>query len=285
MIRTILFRLGHLGILISLCGASLVYSFDVLSGHAGDFAGPLFALLTVFVVYNFDHLRDSQRTDKESTPERARYMHRYAGLFRILIGSCAIGFVAAAWFHRPAFLGIGAFYVLSGLFYVLPLLPGKRVKRLKDIPLFKNFYVPACWLILPLYSQVDFRRLDADLALTLALGYFFLRLFISCTTGDIRDLKADAAANVKTVATLTSRANTFRLLLGLNLASIGLIGAACLRQVWPVESLIMIFPVAYIMALLRIMELHPGQGEFISEIFDFELMAYGPVLLALSLIR
>jgi 4-hydroxybenzoate polyprenyltransferase len=277
MIKTVLFRLGHLGFLIGWAGASIVFSFNVLSGHQGAWLGPVFAFLMVFVVYNFDHLRDSQRTDKSSTPLRSQYMYRYERLFRFLIGMCALGFFILALAYRPFFIGVGIFYVLSGAFYVMPWLPGKRIKRLKDIPFFKNVYVPLCWLILILYSQVDLRHPNA--AVGMAVAYFLVRLLVSVTTGDIRDLKADKEAGMKTIAIWVGRKNAGRFLQSLNILSIGMILFACLRHIWPVYALIMIVPVVYIMVLLRILDVHPGQGEFVSEIYDFEFISYGPILL------
>ena len=257
--------------------ASVVYYLNALAGHPHAHLGPVLAFLTVFVIYNFDHLRDSRGFDQASTPERARYMIRYERLFRTLIALSGAGYVALAAAFRPMALAIGAFYVASGSMYVIPFLPGKRIRRLKDIPFFKNVYVPACWLILILYSETDLR--DYGTALLLGVGFLFIRLLISATTGDIRDLQGDIAAKLKTIATALGRKKALRLLQALNGLSIAWILFSCLRGFWLMSALAMIGPVLYIISLLRILERDPAQGEFVAEIFDFELISYGPLML------
>ncbi|MEO7424218.1 MAG: UbiA family prenyltransferase [Fibrobacteria bacterium] len=280
-IRLILFRLGHLGFLIASCGFSFVYFFNVLTGHPRAFLGPILAFLTVFVVYNFDHLRDSHGFDRASTPERARYMIRYEKVFRGLIAASGAGYLALAAAFRPWALAIGAFYALSGGLYVLPFLPGPRIRRLKDIPFFKNVYVPACWLILILYSKADWHSFGA--AERLGMGFLFPRLIVSVATGDIRDQHGDSAANLRTIATALGGRGAMYLLQSLNVLSVAWIAFACLRGYWPMAALTMIGPVLYIVGLLAVMGRYPSQGEFVSEIFDFELISYGPLMLLATL--
>jgi 4-hydroxybenzoate polyprenyltransferase len=276
-LRLLLFRLGHLGFLIAFCGFSFPYFFNVLAGRPNALLGPILSFLTVFVFYNFDHLRDSRGFDQASTPLRAEYMLRYEKLFRILIVPAGVAYLALAAAFRPWALAVGAFYAVSSLLYVLPFLPGKRIKRLKDIPFFKNVYVPACWLIQVLYSDADLRYPAA--AVLSGIGFLFLRLAVSVATGDIRDLQGDLKAGLRTIATALGRKNAYRLLQSLNVVSIAWILFACLRGYWPMAALAMIGPVLYVIWLLRTMERDPSQGEFVSEIFDFELIAYAPLML------
>jgi 4-hydroxybenzoate polyprenyltransferase len=275
--RLILFRLGHLGFLIASSGASYVYFINVLTGHPHAYFGTVLAFLTVFVVYNFDHLRDSHGFDLASTPERARYMLRYKGLFRFLIVASGAVYVALAAAFRPWALATGALFAAFGILYVMPFLPGKRIRRLKDIPFFKNFFVPTCWLILVLYADADFQEYGT--AALLGLGFLFLRELVSTTTGDIRDLQGDLAAGLTTLATAFGRGKALAVLQALNGLSIALILFACLGGYWPVPALAAIGPVLYIVWLLRILERNPAQGEFVSEIFDFEIISYGPLML------
>lgn len=275
--RLILFRLGHLGFLVASCGASYAFFFNALAGYPRSYLGPVLTFLTVFVFYNFDHLRGSRGLDRVSTPERAEYMMRYEGLFRILIAVSAAGFVALAAIFRPWALAIGAFFAVCSLLYVIPFMPGTRTRRLKDIPFFKNLYVPACWLILILFSETDLRNYGP--AELLGIGFLFLRMAVSVATGDIRDLYGDFAANVTTLATAFGRRSTLHLLQYLNGFSILWILFACLGGYWPLAALAMIGPVLYIVQLLRIMERDPAQSEFVAEIFDFELISYGPLML------
>lgn len=276
-LRIVLFRLGHLGFLVASCGASIGLFFNVLAGRPRGYLGPLFSFLTVFVFYNFDHLRDSRGFDRASTPERARYMIRYEGMFRILIAASASGYVILALAVRPWALAIGAFFAVASILYVIPFMPGKRIRRLKDIPFFKNLYVPLCWLILILYSEADAGNYGA--AEMLGVGFVFLRFAISVSTGDIRDLQGDLAARLTTIATGLGRRRALYLLQALNGLSIAWILFACLRGYWPMACLAMMAPVLYIVGLLRVIERDPSQSEFAAEIFDFEIIAYGPLML------
>jgi 4-hydroxybenzoate polyprenyltransferase len=276
-LRNLVFRLGHLGLLIASCGASYVVFFDALGGRHQGFLGPVLSFLTVFALYNFDHLRDSRGFDIASTPERARYMARLDKLFRILIGASMALYVALAVAYRPWALLVGVFYTLCTGLYVLPVLPGKRIRRLKDIPFFKNIYVPACWLILVLYSSAELGHYGAPLLW--GMGFMFLRMSVSTATGDIRDEVGDRAANVTTIVTALGRKKGLLLLRSLNVFSIAWIIFGCLRGYWPMVAMVMIVPVLYILWLHRIMERNPSQGEFVSEVYDFEIISYGPIMI------
>lgn len=275
-LRQLVFRLGHLGFLIASCGASFVVFFDALGGRHG-LLGPVLSFLTIFALYNFDHLRDSRGFDKASTPERARYMIRFDRAFRILIGASVLLYVAFAIAYRPWALLVGVFYTLCTGLYVLPVLPGKRIRRLKDIPFFKNVYVPACLLTLVLYSSTELVSYGA--ALIWGIIFIFLRLMVSVATGDVRDEAGDRAANLTTIVTALGHKNGLRLLHFLNGLSIAWIIFGCLRGYWPMAAMVIIAPVFYIIWLLRIMERDPSQGEFVAEIYDFEIISYGPLMI------
>src|SRR5690554_6262214 len=212
-------------IYISLAAAALAVQAYYLLGareflwRAPDWWGP--ALLIFFAtlgVYNLDRLLSASHEDAAALSARHRWIHaRQPGLwglvyFSIFAGAATLIFVPMRVLAALVPLGVIA------LAYSVPLL-GKRFsrapnsektrRRLKDIPGLKIFLIALVWaavsVLLPaLHAGVPLG--SEDVALTFLARMVFI--FAITLPFDIRDMRGDARAGIRTLPMVLGPART-----------------------------------------------------------------------------
>ena len=282
--RGALRRLLQLNVLLALGASSVVAATALLAATPVSRVALLAAFCGVFAVYNFDRLADDSPAEGRSTPERRAAVLRSRSILRLLIplalvivavSGATAGLGALAW--ALAFPLLGVLYVLP----VLPVLPLGRVRRLKDVPLLKSFYVPACWCAFVGLSIAASDGRGAPAVWCFA-AFVYLRCYVSGYLGDIRDADDDAQAGVRTLAQKLGVARSHRLLKRLHLASVTLVLLAVVLGFMPSTALGLLGPAALGYAIYRAFERHPSQHERLFELYDLELVSYAPSLLLLG---
>ena len=153
-------------------------------------------LLLVWKVYLLDRTIEHPEDESRSSGNAAAFVRRFRpACLALLAVLCAL----QAWLiaREPRLLGCIAVSLGSSLFYFvkLPLLR----KRAKEIPYFKCFYLASCALmsVVAFTPGIAWTFSAGDVA---ALALCFVLLFLNFSLYDIKDLEADARANIKTLA-------------------------------------------------------------------------------------
>ncbi len=267
----------QLNLLVGLSAASIAVAASVLTGFAPSWTGGFVAFALTFAVYNFDRIADDTQSEGQSTPERSATVQRTRWWMRLVIPALLLAAVGLAGLHGLRTLVWTLTFPALGFAYVLPLLPGK-LRRPKDLPYFKGFYVAACWvLFVPIglaFAGADLSAPGASLA-----AFVFLRAFASTYLGDLRDLHEDTDAGIATLARALGETGSHRLLDALHITSALIVLASISVGVLPATSAILLAPAAFGFGLYRYYRRHPERHELIFELYDLEVVSYAPLLM------
>ncbi|MDR3680933.1 MAG: hypothetical protein P4L41_13290 [Flavipsychrobacter sp.] len=215
----------------------------LVSGSIPAFINPLHLLIfgATLAVYNTHILV------KKPTPERAELyawtLHNKYWLYFFLAAGATM--CIASLFFMPT--GVIVACVVMGLFafgYSLPLLPFKKVKRMRDIGIVKILVLAGVWTtvttILPvLYLHKRISSYPYE---------FFIRLiFISilCIAFDVRDIAADSRANVNTVPVLLGVKKSYKVM-NIGIVLFILLGSVQYLRIFHVEQFVGIFITALV---------------------------------------
>ncbi len=226
------------------CATGLCMSTErLVSGGIPAFINPLHLLVfgATLAVYNTHILV------KKPTPERTELYawtqrNKYWLYFFLMAGSAGC---IASLFFMPT--GVIIACVVMGLFafgYSLPLLPFKKLKRMRDVGIIKILVLASVWTtvttILPvlyLHKQISSYPYE-----------FFIRLiFISilCIAFDVRDIEADSRANVNTVPVLIGVKKSYKVM-NIGIVLFILLGSVQYLRIFHVEQFVGIFITALV---------------------------------------
>lgn len=275
-------RAMQLNLLLACGGASIAATAAFAAGATPSASGVVVAFASVFAVYNFDRLADRSPAEGRSTPERRAAMQRWHAVLRVsVLVAALLVVVLGAWVSAAAFAWTVAFPLL-GLVYVLPLRNRGAIRRLKDVPYLKAFYVTACWIELVAVSLSHGGQHVTPAVIGFA-AFAYARCFISANLGDLRDVDDDAEAGIRTLPQLWGRRGTLRVLEAVHwISAAGLLVLVGLEVV-PAAMLGLLVPVALGYAIFRACVRRPDQYELLLELVDFELALYAPAWALASL--
>lgn len=271
--------LGRFGLLIAASALSLVAFGAHVSGAPLRGLHLFGAFACVFFVYNLDHTagggEDKEHTGRVASVRRFRYPLSIATI------AVPLAYAGLALALEPHSLFYGLPCVAGVFIYSLPTLPLGRYRRIKDIPLAKNVYVPALWTTLLMFSE-PWRSSDALWLtwITLTSLFVFARIFIGVLANDLRDAHGDAAAGLVTSTHVLGPMTVIRLGDAINVASAGLLAALAYLRHEPILWLLWagcIYSSRLMRALARATTTE--EKEWVGEIWDFEYLAIGAVAL------
>jgi 4-hydroxybenzoate polyprenyltransferase len=273
----------QLNLLLSAGAGSIVAATAWLVSSSPSPVALAAACCGVFGIYNFDRLADASPAEGRSTPERRATVVRTRSVVRVLaLVALLVVVVAGATGGLRVFVAALAFPLL-GLAYVLPILPFSRARRLKDVPLLKSFYVPACWCVFAVLSVTACRAAWTPAAFCF-VAFLYLRTYVSGYLGDIRDAADDAEAGVRTLAQVLGGSRSHRLIARLHAASALLVLLAIAIGWMPWAAVGLLLPAAFGYAVYRAYVRRPQRHEILFEIYDIELLGYAPSLLLAALL-
>jgi len=261
-------------LVIAAAAVSVVASTALLADRPVPMGASVAAFTSAFAVYNFDRLADKTVNDGSSSPQRAALLRRFrAAVVAAVWVACLVmfgvaisaGFVGALWVLA---------FPLGGLLYVVPLFAGKR---LKDIPYLKSLYVPVCWCTF-VGQAASLGSIEFGAELAVFTAFFFLRAFASAAVGDIRDVEADRAAGVQTLIVALGRDRGAHLIAAVHAASISVLVVAASLSLVPAGTTALAIPAMFGYACFCRIAARPERSEFSHDLYDFEVVAYAPML-------
>ncbi len=264
-----------LNVVLALGAASLVVATAVIGGQPIPWLAAAAAWASVFAVYNFDRLADRTPADGETSPRRRALLQRRARIVATALAAAAGFVVAVCLAMRGAYALWTLAFPIAGVAYVLPLLGGRR---LKDIPYLKSVYVPACWCLFVAQAVAAGDGVWTTSTLAFA-GFTFARIFVSAYLGDLRDLEQDATTGVRTLAVALGRERSVRFLYAWQaLTAVAWLGVVALGGV-PAAAVLLLVPSALAVVGFRVWLSRPADPELVLELYDFELVGFGVILL------
>ena len=223
---------------LCIAAVSMVYLSSVLQDIPVSPAACLIMFLVTFSVYNLNRKTDEDE-DAINHSKRYAFTKKYAKvLMGLSIGTYIVAFLIAGMYGIMAVV-ITAIPLVNGILYSIPFLPrGFRYRRLKDIPVVKNFIVGLAWALpVALMPIACAGFLPGEM--TIAVGFlFFLLSFIDSTVFDIRDVRGDAETGVKTIPVILGIPLTRILLSVMNAMGIGTVLVLCNGYLSIVETAI-----------------------------------------------
>ena len=266
--------IGQTSILIALGALGITCASAVLLGKQPTWEMALLPFLCTYCVYNFDRLSDKSGADQQSTPQRTAAIKRCQRWMKISVIAAFLSMIGLALSGGLLTLLITLAFPLTGMLYVLPILPFHQIKRLKDIPLLKSFYVPACWCLLVVLA-LHLGQIDWFQPATLFIfAFVYLRIFLGASIGDIRDLDADRAVGVQTLTGFLGLARSHRMVTALHLFSPILVITAVWAAWVPVTALGLIAPCLFGFWVYKLFCAQPENREFLGYFYDIEYISY-----------
>lgn len=180
----------------------MAYTSCFIQGISWTIPVAVVMFLIVFSVYNLN-----RKTDEVEDALNHERRFRITKKFERHLFVAAIGAYLAA-LTIAAFYGIAAFCVvaipfISGIFYSVPVLPkwcGYR--RLKEIPVMKNFVVSISWALAFSLVPVYLGASGPGAASLIVFLFIFCWTFVASVLPDIRDRTGDFASGVATIPVL-----------------------------------------------------------------------------------
>jgi (E)-4-hydroxy-3-methyl-but-2-enyl pyrophosphate reductase len=219
--RKLVWLLLATNLYVSVAGGTLAWASGFLQGIAPRFTHFLMAAGYLFAMHNLNRYIE-QRAKKFNDPGRAFFQQRYRGplLAASVVG---LGSALAAAFNlgRGPFLALAAMSTL-GILYRFRFIPRPlsaliRVRRLKEIPGSKTFFVATAWafvtVLLPAWGA------DAVTLLTWGtLLFIMVFMYIRSAMFDVLEVQGDRIVGKETLPVFIGEKKTLkllRLLLGL----------------------------------------------------------------------
>lgn len=258
---------------LCIAAVSMVYLSSVLQDISLSLPACLIMFLVTFSVYNLNRTTDEEE-DAINHSRRYAFTKKYAN---VLMGLSIATYIAAfliAGMYGILAVAITAIPLINGILYSIPFLPrGFRYRRLKDIPVVKNFIVGLAWALpVALLPIACAGFLPGEM--TIAVGFlFFLLSFIDSTVFDIRDVQGDAETGVATIPVILGIQRTRILLSIMNGIGIGMILILCSGCLTPVETAIIAGIAIYVQGYILFFN-----GAELSRIL-YDLIADGQYLL------
>jgi 4-hydroxybenzoate polyprenyltransferase len=241
--------------------------------------------LIVFSVYNFNRKTD-EAEDALNHERRFRITKKFEHhLFIASLGAYLVALIIAAFHGMAAFLVV-TIPLMSGIVYSVPILPKWcTYRRLKEIPVMKNFVVSTAWALafslVPVY-------LDAA---TPGARSFIVFLFIFCWTfvasvlPDIRDRSGDSATGVATIPVLVGVERSRSILTIINISA-GIVIFVLGSAVIPVLAVgIILISISYSQACILSID-RTSENDLLCDIVsDGQFLTIGGLCLVISSVQ
>lgn len=192
----------HSNIFISLAAVSLTIATQIQLGMAPQWHPYLFIIFfaTLFE-YNIHRLITVIKNKDALDTEKHGWVKNNLYKFYLLVFLSVAGFLSVAFLAKKEVLIALAPIAVLTILYSLPFFEGEKIIfRLRDIPFLKIFLIAFVWsvstILLPvIQSGISFKKIDI---VTMLLERF-LFIFAITIPFDIRDMKDDRQAGLKTI--------------------------------------------------------------------------------------
>ncbi|NYT01633.1 MAG: UbiA family prenyltransferase [Methanosarcinales archaeon] len=198
--------------------------------------------LVSFCVYSLDKVAD-MNNDLTNMPERCGFL---AGRRNTVIAyslAAYAGALAIVWMIEPMALPVVFVPFIANAFYGTKLIPG--LPRLKDIPVMKNVIVAIAWSLTTILIAGYQILFTAPEVVAMVIYFMLIKTFIDTVLYDVRDVKGDREAGVRTMPALLGERKTIIVLLLLNSTLLPWTMLAH-ESVRPLAAILTIYGYAYI---------------------------------------
>lgn len=217
---------AHCGVIIGLSGVGVMTTACLLLGGLPPFRLLVMAFCVASSSYAIDRIVDRGRDADHVI--RTRHLPNTRALATVSAalfgGAVALGLSS----ERPVTGVLTLVFPVSVTLYVVPWmhrLNGRfqraGLRRIKDIPFAKPFYVPGCWALMVVWAAPFFPG-AAGSQVALAMLFLYPSLFITAAACDIRDEHADRAAGIRTFPVVLGRSRAIFMLQTVQVASMSL---------------------------------------------------------------
>jgi (E)-4-hydroxy-3-methyl-but-2-enyl pyrophosphate reductase len=215
LLRRTLWLLLFTNLYVSLASGALAWASGFLQGIAPQFSHFLMAAGYVFAMHNLNRFID-QRSKKYNDPHRALFQQRYRWpLFAAALGSLGVALLAAHSLGSGPFLMMATMSLLGILyryrFIPRPLAMLIKVRRLKEIPGSKTFFVALAWsfvtVLLPAWGAgaVSARTWGV-------LLFIMLVVYVRSAMFDVMEMLGDRIVGKETLPVFIGEKKTLKLL-------------------------------------------------------------------------
>jgi len=198
--------------------------------------------LISFCVYSLDKVADVNN-DRTNMPERCGFLAGRRNMVIAYSFAAYIGALAIVWMIEPMAVPVVFIPFLANAFYGTKLISG--VPRLKDIPVMKNLIVAIAWSLTTILIAGYQVLFSAPFMVGMVVYFMLIKTFIDTVLYDVRDVKGDREAGVKTMPVLLGEKKTIAALLLLNSTLIPWIMLAH-ESVRPLAAILTVYGYAYI---------------------------------------
>jgi len=222
----------HSSLYVGFVGLAMVFTTSLLLKLPINFQLLLIPFLVSFSAYNINRKTDIKE-DKISHPARAKFIKTYYTYLKCICIICyLIAFILG--FMKNILTGI--FIFLPALFvtlYSVPWISKFSYSRLKEIFLIKNFTVALGWSLFVTLLPLFYFEVPFSLATVFIFMFIFMKVFGNTFVFDIRVIKGDKIAKIKTIPIIFGISKTKKLLGFINMLSLLLIISPVLLDILP----------------------------------------------------
>jgi 4-hydroxybenzoate polyprenyltransferase len=267
-----LYALAHSGVLIGLTSAGVMTAVCLLLGGLPPVRLLAMAFCIAMSSYALDRLADLGR---DAHVSRTQTLRRFPALVPLCLALFGIAVALGITSEHPVSGVLPLVFPVTVALYVLPwmhLLPESLrisgVRRIKDIPLVKAFYVAACWTLFVPWAAPFFPTAPGG-RIAFAMLFLFPSFFVTVTACDLRDEAADRAAGIVTFPVLLGRPRTLTMLRTVQLGSI-----AFFLLLWSagfasgVDALLVLSGLPTLLCLERLARPEVDPGFYADVVFD-----------------
>ncbi|BBO71281.1 hypothetical protein DSCA_52110 [Desulfosarcina alkanivorans] len=237
---------------VAIGAGCLCFACTRLLGIAPAGAPVAVAMLYVLSMHLLNHLT-GMAEDQYNDPERARFYERYRFLLSLLaIAAGGLGIISASAMGRAAFaiLLVMSLLGLSYNLYLIPVRPGMKFRRIKDIPGSKTILIAAAWGVAAALLPGITSKGSLTLSVLMVFAWATILVFARTAFFDLLDVQGDRIMGKETLPILLGDRKTFVLLKGIlagcmvlsaALAAVGLVsGLGFLLTLCPAAMLALI---------------------------------------------
>lgn len=230
------------------------------------------------MIYQADRIGDCD-SDASDNAERSTYLLRKRKFAHShLLLNVAVILLVMTLHHRYAAVAYWSGLMLFGLSY------GKVFKGLsRRIPGFKDIFVSVMWALLIPFG-VLYAGYSWSTSLSFAMTFIFLKMLISVSAFDVKDIKSDRNRGINTFATLWSVARLTQVLQAVNLATGILILFGLITSIMPVYTAFLLLFLPYTWYYLHVLRRRKAPDWLYHVYIDAEMVLWSVLVLCVRLI-
>ncbi|RLJ06629.1 MAG: hypothetical protein DRP12_03750 [Candidatus Aenigmatarchaeota archaeon] len=254
----------HSSLFVGLVGIAMMFTVLLLLELPIVYELLLILFLVSFSAYNINRKTDIKE-DKISHPRRVRFIQNY---YRYLKVVCIICYILAFILGFLKNFLTGIFIFLPALFVILysvKWIPSWfNFSRLKEIFLIKNCTVAFAWAFFVTFLPFLYFGVNVKFSAVFVFFFIFLKVLGNTITFDIRDIKGDTIAKIKTIPIVFGIRTTKKILTLINFLASLIIIVPAIFGILPIVSYFI--AIVFIYTQLYIQQIEKSDIKFLTDV-------------------